>query len=149
NDVAVGRARNSCSWISIKLPKNGIADPALALAGLRERFAGVRRQIEASARRSNRSPEEIALVAVTKTHGLETLRSALAVGITNLGENRVQEAEPKILELGRHTARWHLVGHLQANKARRAVKLFDFIHSVDSAELVRRLNRLCAEEGRA
>ena len=126
-----------------------MADPALALAGLRERFAVVRGRIEASARRSNRSPEEITLVAVTKTHGLDKLRSALEVGITNLGENRVQEAEPKILELGRHTARWHLVGHLQANKARRAVKLFDFIHSVDSDELVRRLNRLCAEEGRA
>jgi hypothetical protein len=126
-----------------------MADPAVALAGLRERLAGVRRQIEATARRSNRSLEEITLVAVTKSHGLETLRSALAVGITNLGENRVQEAEPKILELGRHAARWHLVGHLQGNKARRAVKLFDCIHSIDSASLAGRLDRLCAEEGRA
>jgi pyridoxal phosphate enzyme (YggS family) len=126
-----------------------MADPALALAGLRERFADVRRQIEATARRCNRSLEEITLVAVTKTHGVEILKSALGVGITNLGENRVQEAEPKILELGRHAARWHLVGHLQANKARRAVKLFDCIHSIDSASLAHRLDRLCAEEGRA
>jgi pyridoxal phosphate enzyme (YggS family) len=126
-----------------------MADPALALAGLRERFADVRGRIEASAQRSNRSLEEITLVAVTKTHGVEILKSALAVGITNLGENRVQEAEPKILELGRNAARWHLVGHLQANKVRRAVKLFDVIHSIDSPSLARRLDRLCAEESRA
>ena len=125
-----------------------MADPALALAGLRERAAHVRHQIAASARRCNRSLEEITLVAVTKTHGLETLKSALALGITDLGENRVQEAEPKILALGRNTARWHLVGHLQANKARRAVSLFDVIHSIDSASLAHRLDRLCAEAGR-
>jgi pyridoxal phosphate enzyme (YggS family) len=131
------------------LLENLMADPALALAGLRERFANVRGRIEASAQRSNRSPEEITLVAVTKTHGVVILKSALAAGITNLGENRVQEAEPKILNLGRNAARWHLVGHLQANKARRAVKLFDCIHSIDSASLASRLDRLCAEEGRA
>jgi len=68
--------------------------------------------------------------------------------MTDLGENRVQEAEEKIMELGRHTARWHLVGHLQANKARRAVSLFDVIHSLDSVPLAQRLERLCVAEGR-
>jgi pyridoxal phosphate enzyme (YggS family) len=126
-----------------------MAQTAHALQSLRERFDDVRGRIEASARRSNRPLEEITVVAVTKTHGVETLRNALALGITNLAENRVQEAEPKILELGRNAARWHLVGHLQANKVRRAVKLFDCIHSIDSASLARRLDRLCAEEGRA
>ena len=126
-----------------------MAESAHALTGLRERLDDVRGRIASSARRCNRSLEEITLVAVTKTHGLDTLKSALALGITDLGENRIQEAEPKILALGRNTARWHLVGHLQANKARRAVSLFDVIHSIDSASLAHRLDRLCTEAGRA
>jgi pyridoxal phosphate enzyme (YggS family) len=65
-----------------------------------------------------------------------------------LGENRVQEAETKITELGRKAARWHLVGHLQENKARRAIGLFDIIHSLDSISLAQRLERLCVAEGR-
>jgi pyridoxal phosphate enzyme (YggS family) len=126
-----------------------MAETAHALTGLSERLDDVRGRIAASARRCNRSLEEITLVAVTKTHGLDTLKSALALGLTDLGENRVQEAEPKILALGRNSACWHLVGHLQANKARRAVNLFDVIHSIDSTSLAQRLDRLCAEEGRA
>jgi pyridoxal phosphate enzyme (YggS family) len=76
------------------------------------------------------------------------VKSAIELGVTDIGENRVQEAEQKIIEVGRTKARWHLVGHLQANKARRAVQLFDVIHSLDSLELARRLDRLCGEEGR-
>jgi pyridoxal phosphate enzyme (YggS family) len=72
----------------------------------------------------------------------------MEAGVEDLGENRVQEADAKILELGRDAARWHLIGHLQANKARRAVMLFDVIHSLDSASLARRLDRLCEETGR-
>lgn len=115
---------------------------------LSDRLANVRSRIEAAARRCDRSPEEITLVAISKTHPPEMLQAALAAGITDLGENRVQEAEGKIIEVGRKAARWHLVGHLQANKARRAVSLFDVIHSLDSAGLARRLDRLCASEGR-
>ena len=122
---------------------------ANALADMRTRFADIRGRIDSCARRCNRAPEEITLIAVTKTHPVDSLRTALSLGAKDLGENRVQEAEPKILELGKDAARWHLIGHLQANKARRAVKLFDVIHSVDSAELALRLDRLCAEEGRA
>lgn len=115
---------------------------------LRDRFADVRARIETAARASGRSPEEITLVAITKTHPAETLRYALDLGMENLGENKVQEAEAKIVELGRGAARWHLVGHLQANKARRAVGLFDVVHSLDSAALAERLDRMCAEENR-
>ncbi|MFH4201789.1 YggS family pyridoxal phosphate-dependent enzyme, partial [Acinetobacter baumannii] len=71
-----------------------------------------------------------------------------AAGVEHLGENRVQEAEAKIREIGREVVKWHLVGHLQSNKARRAVRLFDCIHSLDSAELVEKLERLCGEEDR-
>lgn len=115
---------------------------------LSERLEDVRRRITTAAHRSGRRPEEIMLIAISKTHPPEILKSALEIGITDLGENRIQEAEEKIVTLGRKAARWHLVGHLQANKARRAVTLFDYLHSLDSAELARRLDRLCVKEGR-
>jgi hypothetical protein len=121
-------------------------DQAYASAGLEERLESVRRRIADCARRCGRSPEEITLVAISKSHPIEILRRAIDLGISNLGENRVQEAESKIEPLGRHAVRWHLVGHLQANKARKAVILFDIIHSLDSAALAQRLNRLCEEE---
>jgi PLP dependent protein len=120
-----------------------------SLEELRERLEDVRRRIARSARSARRQPEEITLIAVSKTHPAEVLRRALGAGVTDLGENRVQEAEGKIPEVGRVGARWHLIGHLQSNKARRAVSLFDLIHSLDSVELAHRLNRLCVEEGRA
>ena len=104
--------------------------------------------MEASARGVGRDPAEIKLIAVSKTHPPETLRRAIEAGANDLGENRVQEADEKISVLGRGSARWHLIGHLQANKARRAVALFDLIHSLDSASLARRLDRLCGEAGR-
>jgi PLP dependent protein len=125
-----------------------MAEQSSALQSLGERIANVRKRVETAAQRCGRSPDEITLVAISKTHPAETLRAAVSLGITDLGENRVQEAEGKILELGRKAARWHLVGHLQANKARRAVSLFDVIHSLDSASLAQRLDRLCAAEGR-
>ena len=98
--------------------------------------------------RSDRVPEDITLVAVSKTHAAETISQAIAAGATDLGENRVQEADAKIPLVGREAARWHLIGHLQSNKARRAVELFDVIHSLDSAALARRLDRVCAEVNR-
>src|SRR6266550_3282469 len=119
-----------------------------AFPALRDRFADVRNRIETTARACGRSPEEIMLVAITKTHPTETMKAAIDLGAKDLGENRVQEAEEKIRELGRDAARWHLVGHLQTNKARRAVSLFDVIHSLDSAALAERLDRMCVEENR-
>jgi pyridoxal phosphate enzyme (YggS family) len=119
-----------------------------ASENLRERLAEVLGRIERSALKAGRDPSEIKLVAVSKTHPTESLRRAIEAGVHDLGENRVQEADEKIQELGRQCARWHLIGHLQANKARRAVVLFDLIHSLDSSALARRLNRLCEEEGR-
>jgi PLP dependent protein len=116
---------------------------------LRERLAEVRRRVGRSARLAGRAPEEVTLVAVSKTHGAETVREAIEAGARDFGENRVQEADAKITKLGRDGGvRWHLIGHLQANKARRAVKLFDLLHTVDSVSLVERLERVCAQEGR-
>lgn len=112
------------------------------------RLAGVRAQIEAAALKCGRLPQDVTLIAISKTHPASLVRAAIELGATDVGENRVQEAEKKINEVGRNATRWHLVGHLQANKARRAVQLFDVIHSLDSLELARRLDRLCGEEGR-
>lgn len=111
----------------------------------------VHERIAAAAGRSGRSgrdPAKIKLVAVSKTHPVEALRNAIAAGAHVLGENKVQEAETKISELGRDAAEWHLIGHLQSNKVRKAVELFDVIHSVDSLELASRLERVCEEERR-
>jgi pyridoxal phosphate enzyme (YggS family) len=117
---------------------------------LRARAAEVSARIERAARRVGRDPAEVRLVAVSKTHPAALVREAAAVaGLKEFGENRVQEAEAKIGELKDLPGlRWHLIGHLQPNKARRAVKLFDLIHTVDGAALAERLERICAEEGR-
>jgi pyridoxal phosphate enzyme (YggS family) len=112
-------------------------------------MTAVIRRITECAIGADRRPEDIRLIAVSKTHPVETVRAAITAGATDLGENRVQEAEPKIEAIGAESVRWHLIGPLQANKARRAAKLFDVIHTVDSVELAERLERICREEGRA
>lgn len=117
-------------------------------AGLAARFADVQARIAGAARRCGRSPEEVTLIAISKTHPANVIKELVELGVADLGENRVQEAEGKIPEVGRTSVRWHLVGHLQANKARRALTLFDVIHSLDSIDLARRLDRLCTEVGR-
>ncbi len=95
--------------------------------------------------RSGRAPDEVTLVAISKTVPVERLRLAQAAGHQTLGENRVQEAAAKIPLLG--PSSWHLVGHLQKNKAAKAIELFDVIGSVDSAPLAARLDRLVGERG--
>lgn len=126
-----------------------MADSTEAAVGLRDRLDEVRGRIATVARRCGREPTEITLVAVSKTHPVAVLREALGVGVTDFGENRVQEAESKISAFRDHEARWHLIGHLQANKARRAVMLFDVVQTLDSVSLAHRLDRACGEENRA
>ena len=103
---------------------------SFALQSISERFENVRRRMKEAAQRSNRAATEVKLIAISKTHPVPRLRTAIEAGMTELGENRVQEAETKISDIGRDTVRWHLVGHLQTNKARRAVELFHLIHSL-------------------
>ncbi len=102
-----------------------------------------------AAKKVGRDPDEIKLVAVSKTHPPARLQQAIDAAADILGENRVQEAEAKIPEIGRDAAEWHLIGHLQSNKARKAVELFDVIQSLDSPELAHRLERICIELGRS
>lgn len=115
---------------------------------LRENLAAIKERIERAAEKVGRNPSEIKLVAVSKTHQSEILQNAIAAGATVFGENKVQEAEGKIETIGRDAVEWHLIGHLQSNKARKAVKLFDVIHTLDSVELAERLERICIEENR-
>jgi PLP dependent protein len=121
-------------------------DPAQGLAA---RFASVKARIDAAGTESGRSSAAVRLIAISKTHPPSLIKSLIELGATDLGENRVQEAEEKIPQVetlaGRDKTRWHLVGHLQANKARRALQLFDVIHSLDSIALAQRLDRLCID----
>lgn len=115
------------------------------------RVAAVREGIARAAARAGRRAEEVALVAVSKTFPPEAVQEAFAAGVRDFGENKVQEAEgkiPALADLRSRGIRWHLVGHLQSNKARKAVPLFDLIHSVDDVVLGRRLERIGAEGGR-
>jgi len=104
-------------------------------------------RIAAAAKRAGRPPSSIKLVTVTKTVGIEGIREAVAAGALILGENRVQESKDKIEVLG-PLASWHLIGRLQANKAKYAVKLFDLIHSVDSIALAIEIDKQAAKIGK-
>jgi pyridoxal phosphate enzyme (YggS family) len=118
------------------------------MSDLKTNYHQILQRIADAASRSGRNAREIKLVAVSKTHPVSTIREAIDAGCSVFGENKVQEAESKISEIGRHAAEWHLIGHLQSNKARKAVQLFDMVHSVDSVELAERLDRICIEDGR-
>ena len=109
------------------------------MSEIADNISRVRAQIAAAAERAGRSPSEITLVAVTKKKPASAVTEALAAGITDVGENYVQEAEAKRQEVS--GGRWHLMGHLQSNKARLAVSLFDLIESVDSVKLASALSR--------
>jgi pyridoxal phosphate enzyme (YggS family) len=108
-----------------------------------ERLAEVRQRIIAAAELSGRDPDEVTLIAVSKTHPPEIVSAAVAAGVSHLGENRIQEAAGK-KPLVAPAATWHLIGPLQRNKARLALELFDLIHTVDRPELATRLQSLLA-----
>ncbi len=112
-----------------------------------DNFKTIMNRVTAAAKRVGRDPGAIRLIVVTKTVDLERIREAVNAGALVLGENRVQEARDKIEQLGT-IARWHLIGRLQSNKAKYAVKLFDMIHSVDSIELAREIDKQAARIGK-
>jgi hypothetical protein len=112
-------------------------------------IATVRAQIAEVAQRIGRRPEEILLVAVSKTQPIESIKLAYELGITHFGENRVQEALPKIAAWNPPNVHWHMIGHLQTNKANKVMGQFDCIHSIDSLDLAERLNRSIASSNLA
>jgi len=111
-----------------------------------ERIAGVRERMARAAEKSRRNPEDILLMAVSKNHGPDAVREAVDCGITLFGENRVQEAASKIPECPGRIS-WNLIGHLQRNKVRYAVELFEGVHSIDSWRLLEALNKACDDSG--
>jgi hypothetical protein len=108
--------------------------------------ARVRERIARAAERAGRRADDVLLIGVSKTVDAARIRAAVAAGVTALGENRVQEAKAKIAELGRPAA-WHLIGHLQTNKVKDALALFDVVHSLDRVELAREVERRAAPAG--
>jgi pyridoxal phosphate enzyme (YggS family) len=122
--------------------------PALQLrmASIAENLERVREKIAQAAAKAGRGIGEIELVAISKTHDAEKVRAAIEAGQTLFGESRVQEARVKIPELPSNL-RWHFVGHLQKNKIRHALPLFEMLHGVDSLALAQDINRIAEEEG--
>ena len=116
------------------------------MSSIAEDLERVREQIASAAANSGRSADDVELVAISKTHPAEKVREAVEAGQTLFGESRVQEARAKIPELSSNL-RWHFVGHLQKNKVRQALPLFEMIHSVHSLELAQDINRVAEEEG--
>ena len=116
------------------------------MASIAENLERVREQIAQAAEKAGRSVDDLELVAISKTHEAATVREAIEAGQKLFGESRVQEARVKIPELPSST-RWHFVGHLQKNKIRHALPLFELIHSVDSLALAEDINRIAEEEG--
>ena len=114
---------------------------------IRANLERVRERVARAAERAGRGAEDVLLVGVSKTVDVARIRAAIPAGLGALGENRVQEARDKITELGR-PVQWHLVGHLQTNKVRDALELFDVIHSVDRIDLARELDRRARAKGR-
>jgi len=112
-----------------------------------ENLKTVKDRIASAAKRAGRDPSSVRLIVVTKTVDVESIRQAVAAGASVLGENRVQEAREKIEKLG-NSLRWHLIGHLQTNKAKYAVKLFELIHSVDNLELAKELDKQAVKTGK-
>src|SRR5215467_7256253 len=116
------------------------------MSSIAENLGRVREQIASATAKSGRSADDVELVAITKTHPVDKVREAIEAGQTLFGESRVQEARAKIPELPSNI-RWHFVGHLQKNKVRQALPLFEMTHSVDSLGLAEDINRIAEEEG--
>src|SRR6516165_12782730 len=116
------------------------------MSSIAENLGRVREQIASATAKSGRSANEVELVAITKTHPADKVREAIDAGQSLFGESRVQEARAKIPELPSN-CRWHFVGHLQKNKIRHALPLFEMFHGIDSLSLAHDINRVAEEDG--
>jgi pyridoxal phosphate enzyme (YggS family) len=116
--------------------------------GIRARLEAIRSRIQRACERAGRRADSVVLVGAGKTMPVETLREAVALGLTDLGENRVQEAAVKVAALGRAGITWHMIGHLQRNKTGKAVELFDRVHGVDDRDLAAALSTRAVAAGR-
>ena len=112
------------------------------------RLAEIRARMAEAARRSGRTPDDVRLIAVSKTHPIDAIRAAADAGQLDFGENKVQEALQKIAQSADTSLRWHLIGHLQSNKAKKAAAAVHSIHAVDSVDLLRRIDEAATAAGR-
>jgi pyridoxal phosphate enzyme (YggS family) len=119
----------------------------LSAEEIRANFAALQKRIQAACERSGRKASEVTLVSVSKTFPAECVTAAIAAGATDVGENRVQEGRDK-RPLVKGTARWHLIGHLQSNKAKEAVRTFDVIQTIDSVSLAEKVGKAAVGAGR-
>ena len=115
------------------------------MTNIAQNLAAIQARIHRAAIEANRHPDEIELVAVSKTIDAATIQSAIEAGVTVLGENYIQEARAKFEQLSTLPARWHFIGHLQTNKAKYAVRQFDLIHTVDSSRVAKAINKEAAK----
>ncbi len=116
---------------------------------LARNLEGVKDRVARASERSGRSPDAVRVVAVTKGHPFDAVQAAVAAGLTDIGENRVEELSRKVQAAEGHIRpTWHLIGHVQRRKAQQAMHLFDLFHAVDSVRLARRLHSLAAESAR-
>ena len=115
---------------------------------MKDRITQIQNRIARAAESCGRSPDEVKLVAVSKTKPVASVQQALDAGLDLFGENYIQEAREKVNALAASPAQWHFIGHLQSNKAKYAVRLFDLIHSVDSEKLAGELNKQAAKTGK-
>jgi pyridoxal phosphate enzyme (YggS family) len=118
------------------------------MKSIKDRLGSVKDRIKKAAMDCGRNPDSVRLITVSKTVSPAIVQEAIEAGATILGENYVQEARDKIGTLSNSETRWHFIGHLQSNKAKYAVKLFDLIHSVDSIKLARELNKQAQKDGK-
>ena len=116
--------------------------------GIPQRLARVRERIADAAGRSGRPPGDVRLIAVSKTHPIDAVRAAAEAGQADFGENKVQEALQKIAQSSDTRLRWHLIGHLQSNKARKAAGVAHYVHAIDSVDLLRKVDQAAAAAGR-
>jgi pyridoxal phosphate enzyme (YggS family) len=117
------------------------------MSSIKENLLRVKERIEKAARKGGRDPDTIKLIAVSKTVEVARIKEAIEAGVSILGENYVQEAQKKIEEIGKPVS-WHFIGHLQSNKAKYAIRLFDIIHSLDSLPLAEELSRRAEQADR-
>ena len=120
----------------------------MVMPDIESRLKHVKDQISEAAVACGRDPETVKLVAVSKTVPTDRILAAIRAGVTDLGENYVQEAREKIEALREENVSWHFIGHLQSNKAKHAVRLFDLIHSIDSLKLAKELNKRASALGK-
>lgn len=119
----------------------------MGLLGIKENLESVWDRIRKACERAGRRPEEVSLVAVTKNVPVHLIEEAIEAGVEDIGENRFQEAREKFARIGKRV-RWHMVGHLQTNKVKGALQIFDIIHSLDRIKLAEEIERRASAEGR-